>query len=136
MITHTTTKRIRYGETDQMGYLYYGNYALYYEIGRVELLRSLGMSYRILEQECGVMMPVTAMQSRYVRPGKYDELVAITTTLRELPERQIVFHFELHNESGALLNGGRVSLCFVDMQTNARIACPGVLTKLLAPHFA
>ena len=119
-----------------MGYLYYGNYALYYEIGRVELLRSLGLTYRTIEEDWGVMMPVTAMHARYVRPGRYDRLVAITTELRALPERTIAFDFELRDEAGALLNGARVSLCFVEVDTQRRIACPRPLLDVLSPHFA
>ena len=119
-----------------MGYLYYGNYALYYEIGRVELLRSLGLSYKQMEQEWGVMMPVINMSSRYLRPALYDEKVAITTELRQLPSREITFHFTLRDASGKLLNGGRVELCFVEQASGNRISCPPALLSLLEAHFA
>ena len=121
-----------------MGYLYYGNYALYYEIGRVELLRSLGLTYRSFEEELGVMMPVLNMSARYVRPARYDDEVEIRTQLRRMPARDIVFDFELYGTGpGAkLLNGGRVALCFVEIASGGRVACPGVLADKLRPHFA
>eukprot|EP00903_Cladosiphon_okamuranus_P000129 g129.t1 len=97
-----------------MGYLYYGNYAQYYEIGRTEMIRSLGLSYKAMEAEHSVMMPVMSLQCRYVRPARYDEEITIRTTLRHLPDRTITFHMELLNEAGKLVNGGTVKLCFVD----------------------
>ena len=91
MYTHEFQKRVRYGETDQMGYLYYGNYPQYYEIGRVEMLRSLGLTYKAMEEEQGILMPVVSMNIRYVRPAHYDELITIRTTLRQLPGKFITF---------------------------------------------
>ncbi|MDZ7878692.1 MAG: thioesterase family protein [Saprospiraceae bacterium] len=135
MFTHETQARVRYGETDQMGYLYYGNYALYYEVGRVEMLRSLGLTYREMESSLGIMMPVMSLQMRYVRPALYDELITIRTTLRELPTSTITFHHELYNEKKKLLNGGSVKLCFVDMATNKTVAPPQYMTGKLAPFF-
>jgi acyl-CoA thioester hydrolase len=135
MFTHETQVRVRYGETDQMGYLYYGNYALYYEVGRAEMIRSLGLSYQVMEKEFGVMMPVMSLQMRFVRPALYDELVTIRTTLRELPTGTITFHHELFNEKNKLLNGGSVKLCFVEMATNKTVAPPLYLAEKLAPFF-
>jgi acyl-CoA thioester hydrolase len=135
MFTHETQVRVRYGETDQMGYLYYGNYALYYEVGRAEMIRSLGLSYQVMEKEFGVMMPVMSLQMRFVRPALYDELVTIRTTLRELPTGTITFHHELFNEKKKLLNGGSVKLCFVEMATNKTVAPPQYLVDKLAPFF-
>jgi acyl-CoA thioester hydrolase len=135
MFTYETQVRVRYGETDQMGYLYYGNYALYYEVGRAEMIRSLGLSYQIMEKELGVMMPVMSLQMRFVRPALYDELVTIRTTLRELPTGTITFHHELFNEKKKLLNGGSVKLCFVEMATNKTVAPPPYLMDKLAPFF-
>jgi acyl-CoA thioester hydrolase len=135
MFTHETTARVRYGETDQMGYLYYGNYALYYEIGRAEMIRSLGLSYQEMEKQFGIMMPVMSLQMRFVRPALYDELVTIRTTLRELPSSTITFHHELFNEKKKLLNGGSVKLCFVEMATNKTVGTPQYLREKLAPFF-
>ncbi|MBR9921672.1 MAG: acyl-CoA thioesterase [Bacteroidetes bacterium] len=128
-------KRVRYAETDQMGYLYYGNYAYYYEIGRVEMMRSLGLSYQKMEKQLGIMMPVMHLEVRYLRPAFYDDLITIRTTLRKMPTDTIVFHMELFNEAGKLLNGGSVKLCFVDMKTNKRAQIPDTLHKALLPYF-
>lgn len=135
MYTHESTKRVRYGETDQMGYLYYGNYAQYYEIGRVEMMRALGVSYKQMEEELQVMMPVVTMETRYIRPAHYDELITIKTSIRELPEKYIIFHMELYNEAGKLINGGKVKLCFVDTTINKTVNCPTALLEQLKPFF-
>ncbi len=135
MYTHETQTRVRYGETDQMGYLYYGNYALYYEVGRAEMIRDLGLSYKEMESKLGIMMPVMSLQMRFVRPALYDELVTIRTTLRELPTSTITFHMELFNEKKKLLNGGLVKLCFVEMATNRTVAPPQYLIDKLQPFF-
>lgn len=135
MYTHRTTHRVRYGETDQMGYLYYGNYPLLYEIGRVEMLRELGLSYAELEAKHDVMMPVMSLNMRYVRPALYDELLTIATTLRQLPERTITFHVEIFNEKNKLVNGGSVKLCFVRPSDHKSIAAPELLLDKLLPHF-
>ncbi len=135
MLNHRTTKRVRYGETDQMGYLYYGNYPMLYEIGRVEMLRSLGLTYASLEEEHQVMMPVMSLQMRYVRPAKYDELLTISTTLRKLPISSITFQVEIFNEASKLVNGGSVKLCFVDKKSGQTIAPPSVLLHKLQPYF-
>lgn len=128
-------KRVRYGETDQMGYLYYGNYAQYYEIGRVEMLRSLGLTYKEMEQEHGIWMPVVALDMRFVRPGFYDELLTIRTTLRQLPEKFITFHMEIFNEKRKLVNGGSAKLCFLDAKTGRTISAPAFLLDKLQPYF-
>ncbi|MCB0664104.1 MAG: acyl-CoA thioesterase, partial [Saprospiraceae bacterium] len=121
--------------TDQMGYLYYGNYAQYYEIGRVEMIRSLGVSYKQLEEELGIMMPVMSMEVRYLRPLFYDNMVTIKTTLKEFPGDEIVFHVELYNEAGKIANGGKVKLCFVDIQSKKRVPTPEILLEKLRPYF-
>lgn len=135
MFTHEFQKRVRYGETDQMGYLYYGHYAAYYEIGRVEMLRSLGLTYKAMEEEYGILMPVMSLQMRFVRPAYYDELLTIRTTLRRLPDRTIVFHVEIFNEGGRLVNGGSVKLCFVAARTGKTVEAPAYLLEKLRPHF-
>jgi acyl-CoA thioester hydrolase len=135
MYTHRFQKRVRYGETDQMGYLYYGHYAQYYEIGRVEMLRSLGITYKDLEEKYNIFMPVLHLECRYVRPARYDELLTIETTLRKLPQKDIVFYMELKNEDGKIVNGGRVRLCFVDKLTTKVTTAPEILLTVLNPHF-
>lgn len=134
-LTTTTTHRVRYAETDQMGYVYYGNYAMLYEIGRVEMLRELGLSYAVMEAEMGVMMPVMSLNQRFVRPGRYDELLTIRTSLRQLPTNTITFHVEILNEKGKLVNGGSVKLCFVDTSSGRAVPAPEYLLQKLRPHF-
>ena len=135
MFVHEHKKRIRYGETDQMGYLYYGNYALLFEIGRVEAIRSLGISYKELEEKIGVMMPVLYMESRYVRPVKYDEEITIRTILKEMPTKMIEFHHEILNESGEIAHKGIVKLFFVDMKTNKRVSTPEYISSKISVYF-
>src|SRR4029079_6263659 len=102
MYESLTEVRVRYGETDQMGYLYYGYYALYYEVGRAEAIRQLGFTYRELE-EMGVMMPVVELNAKYLRPALYDNLITVKTILKQLPDGpKIQFHSELYNEEGQL----------------------------------
>ncbi len=134
MFIHETKVRVRYGETDQMGVVYYGNYALYYETGRVEALRSLGITYREME-ESGVQMPVLEMQCRYLAPALYDEHLTIRTIIREMPTARIAFDFEVLNEQAQLLNRGMVSLAFINTSTNRPTRCPAKLTGLLKPFF-
>lgn len=135
MIKTSFQKRVRYGETDQMGYLYYGNYAQYYEIGRVEMIRSLGLTYRQLEMEMGILMPVMNLNMRFVRPAHYDELLLIETSLRKFPEMFITFHVEIFNEKKKLVNGGDVKLCFVDAKSGKTVPTPDILQEKLKPYF-
>jgi acyl-CoA thioester hydrolase len=136
MYTSTTQIRVRYGETDQMGYLYYGFYALYYEQGRAEAIRQLGFTYKQLE-EAGVMMPVVEMNAKYFRPALYDDLVTVKTSLKVLDQTspQVQFHSELYNEAGKLLNEGVVTLVFFDPVTRRKIPMPDILHEKLAPYF-
>jgi acyl-CoA thioester hydrolase len=134
MFIHETKVRVRYGETDQMGVVYYGNYALYYEIGRVEALRSLGMTYREME-ESGVQMPVLEMRCRYLFPALYDEQLTIRTIIREMPTARITFDFEIVNERAQLINRGVVSLAFMNNSTKRPTRCPSQLAGLLMPFF-
>lgn len=135
MFVHEHQKRIRYGETDQMGYLYYGNYALLFEIGRVEAIRAMGTTYKHLEEELGIMMPVISMECRYLAPAKYDELITIRTILKELPTKIIAFHHEILSEEGKVIHKGMVKLFFVDMKTNKRVSTPPFLTDKIKHLF-
>ncbi|MBO9636765.1 acyl-CoA thioesterase [Siphonobacter aquaeclarae] len=135
MYTHDTTYRVCYADTDQMGYMYYGNYARLYEIGRVEALRSLGFRYRELE-ESGIMMPVYEMKTRYLQPAKYDELITVRTMITKLPSVRIAFQFELFNEENTLINTGEVTLVFVNMTSGRPVVAPAGLQDILRPHFA
>lgn len=116
MYKSETQLRVRYGETDQMGYVYYGNYGMYYEVARVESLRQLGVSYKELE-DMGVMMPVIENHTKFLAPALYDDLLTIVTTIREKPAVRIRFEYEIFNEAGKLINQGETLLVFVDKKT-------------------
>jgi acyl-CoA thioester hydrolase len=118
-----------------MGYLYYGFYALYYEVGRAEAIRDLGYTYRQLE-EMGVMMPVVELNSQYFRPALYDDLITVKTLLKELPEGpKIQFHSELYNEKNELLNKGVTTLVFYSAKEKKKVSMPDILQKRLEPFF-
>jgi len=128
-------KRVRYGETDMMGYLYYGNYAQLYEIGRVETMRSLGLTYRDLEVVYGVMMPVVHVDARYILPAKYDEELTIRTILTELPSRMIVFENEIFNDEMQMIHKAVVKLFFIEMSSGKKVSCPEYMLEKLRPLF-
>ena len=130
-----TQARVRYGETDQMGYLYYGNYAQYFEVGRVETIRSLGLTYKDMEEKDGIWLPVVSMQIRFVRPAYYDELLTIRSEIRKMPNTHITFHSELFNEKNKLVCAGSVRLCFFHGKNKRVIPAPDYLLDRLKPHF-
>ncbi|MFC7522740.1 acyl-CoA thioesterase [Parapedobacter sp. GCM10030251] len=134
MYTFETKVRVRYAETDQMGYVYYGNYAMYYEVGRVELFRSLGFSYKALE-DSGIMLPVIELQSKFLKPATYDEEITVKASLNEKPSVKIRFDYELFNQRGELLNTGSTTLVFVDKQRNKPCVAPADFLARLRRHF-
>lgn len=134
MYQSETTVRVRYGETDQMAYVYYGNYAMYYEVARVESLRQLGVTYKELEAS-GIMMPVLENHSKFLGPARYDELLRIVTTIREKPGVKIKFEYEIFNEQNKLINQGETLLVFVDRKTGRPIRTPEMMVNVLAPFF-
>lgn len=134
MFVHEEKIRVRYAETDQMGYVYYGNYAAYYEVARTEMLRTTGFSYKELE-EMGVMMPVLEMNIQYNQPAKYDELLTVKVIIKEKPAVRIKFDYEVYNEKGALLNTGNTQLVFVDMARNRPCKAPDVFMQKMEPYF-
>lgn len=130
MYTSETTVRVRYAETDKMGYAYYGNYAQYYEVGRVEALRQLGTSYKEMEDN-GVMLPVYTCNLKYLKPALYDDLLVVKTTIKELPTAKISFDYEIYNQCGDLLNIGNTVLVFINMKTNKPCPAPdSFITKI------
>jgi acyl-CoA thioester hydrolase len=135
MFKHSYYKRVRYGETDQMGYLYYGHYPLLYEIGRVEAIRSIGLSYKILEEVHRVMMPVISVEARYIKPALYDDNLRIDTILTEMPRRIIEFDFEIFNSLNELLHTAKVKLVFVHMETQKMVSTPDYLKDALKLYF-
>ncbi|WP_426329396.1 acyl-CoA thioesterase [Pedobacter sp. R-06] len=134
MYSHSTKIRVRYGETDQMGYMYYGNYAQYYEVGRVEMLRSLGMSYSSMEAD-GIMMPVLELKCKYIKPALYDQEITVKTIIKALPGIRIFFEYELYNEKEELINIGATTLVFVDMKKNKPTNPPENFMQKLSVFF-
>jgi acyl-CoA thioester hydrolase len=126
--------RARYGETDQMGYVYYGNYASYYEVARVESLRQLGLSYRELEN-MGVMMPVLENHSKFLGPAVYDEQLKIITTIRTRPGVRIKFEYDIYNENDKLIHQGETLLAFVNRESGRPCRPPDIFDNLLKPFF-
>lgn len=135
MFEASTQIRVRYAETDQMGYVYYGNYATYFEVARVETLRQMGLSYKELEDQ-GVMMPVLENWSKYIAPAKYDELLTIKVIIKEQPQVRITFDYEIFNDSGALIHIGQTKLVFVDINTRKPCQIPADFRNVINPHFA
>lgn len=127
-----TTLRVRYGETDQMGYCYYGNYAQYFEVGRVEALRDVGMSYKSLEDQ-GVMLPVADFQVSYKVPAKYDDALTIITHINEVKGPRLIFDYTIINEEGKTVATATTVLVFVSKETMRPIAPPAAFVKLMSP---
>jgi acyl-CoA thioester hydrolase len=135
MFSAETQIRVHYALTDQMGYVYYGHYAQFYEIGRAEAIRELGFTYREIE-DSGVIMPVGSMSCKYLRPARYDDLITVKTMLRDLPEgNKIIFQHEIYNERDELLNKGEVTLYFMDRSGTRSAEIPEFLLKILKNYF-
>ena len=135
MYVAETKLRVRYAETDQMGYVYYGNYATYYEIGRVEVLRSLGFSYKQLEEEVGVMMPVLELQVQYKAPAYYDDELRLEVTVPEMPQSRMRFEYKLFNAAGKLINVGATTLAFINKSSGRPCRVPDALKEVMDPYF-
>ena len=135
MFTFKTQIRVHYALTDQMGVVYHGHYAQFYEIGRTEALRSLGLTYKEVEA-LGIIMPVTEIHSRFLRPALYDDLITVITTIKDLPvHHKITFHSEIYNEKNELLNVGDVYLYFMDSKTMKRCEMPIQIKEKLVDFF-
>jgi acyl-CoA thioester hydrolase len=135
MIKAETKLRVRYGETDQMGYAYYGVYAQYYEVGRVEAMRLLGFSYKDVEAR-GILMPVIEYTINYKKPAFYDDEITVVTMIREIPRSaRITFEYECYNSAKELLNTGRVTLVFIDKQKNKPVVPPDWFISAVQKYF-
>lgn len=130
MNTHKINLRVRYAETDQMGVVYHGNYAQYFEIGRVEWLRNQGVSYKELEEN-GIMLPVVSLSMNYKKPAFYDEELTVVTTLKYLGGAKIEFEYEILNQKQELLTTAHTVLVFVDMKTKRPIQVPTFLEQMI-----
>jgi len=134
MITKDFEIRVRYKETDAMGVLHHSNYLVYYEQARTEFLRGFGTSYRELE-ESGVMLPVSEVTMKFLRPARYDDVVTVRITLPELPGARLIFDHEVYDAAGQLLNTGRVTLAYVDAATRRPRRAPADHIDLFRPYF-
>ncbi|MEO0528626.1 MAG: thioesterase family protein [Bacteroidota bacterium] len=122
--------RVRYSETDQMGVVYHGNYAQYMEMGRVEWLRALGISYKSMEEN-GIKLPVISLQMNFKKPALYDDKIKVVTLLKKTPSVRIEFDYKIYNEIGEILVEANTVLAFINMKTNRPVKCPDyVLEKL------
>lgn len=122
--------RVRYAETDQMSYVYYGVYAQYYEVGRVELLRSIGISYKTIES-LGYTLPVVNLNINYKKPAFYDDELTIKTSILKMPTSKITFYHKIYNEENYLINTGEVTLAFINNKTRRVCSAPDfILDKL------
>lgn len=134
MYQSQTTLRTRYAETDQMGVVYYGNYPQYFEVGRVEALRALDLSYKQMEDD-GIMLPVLKLEIKYLKPALYDDELTIKTFIKQMPLSRIQFEHEIYNSTEELLTLGIVELVFVDQESRKPRRCPQTLKDRILPYF-
>jgi len=135
MFKASTQIRVRYAETDQMNVVYHGNYAQYFEASRGEAIRGLGITYKEME-EAGVIMPIVELNTKYLRPAHYDDLLTVVTELREWPtDHRIRFHHEVYNEAGKLLTTGTVLLYFLQSADMSKTMMPEMLAEKLKVFF-
>ncbi len=133
MLNHRVFYRVCYADTDQMGYVYYGNYARFYEIARVETLRHIGVSYKVLE-EAGIGLPVYENYSKFHAPALYDDLIRIDCSLLKMPSARIEFEYKIYNPLDVLLHEGRTTLVFMDLVSKKVVKAPDWLTKAILIH--
>lgn len=134
MYSCDTQIRVRYGECDQMGYLHHSNYARYYEVARVELMRSLGFPYGEMENS-GIIMPVLNMECKFIKPVLYDEMVTVRATISEMPKTRMKLAYEVFNNKAVKVNQGATDLCFVDSKSRRPMRCPDNIADILNSVF-
>lgn len=134
MIENQIDFRIRYGETDQMGYAHHANYPLYFEMGRIELLRDLGISYKKMEEE-GLILPVYSINTRFFKPATYDDKITLKTFLKTIPTARILFEYELYNEQKELISSGNTTLVFFDTHKKRPVNIPEKLLEKIHTFF-
>lgn len=134
MIHTTHTIRVRYAETDPMKYVYYGNYATYFEVARVELFRTLGMPYDDIEKQ-GIWLPVSEFSIKYLKPALYDQNLEIHTFIKKIPGIRIEFDYEIYNDSKEKITEAKTTLFFLDSKLNKVIKCPDFLMNLLLENW-
>jgi acyl-CoA thioester hydrolase len=126
--------RVRYGETDRMGYLYYGHYPEYFEVSRTDMIRSLGLSYKEIE-DMGIIMPVRNLRVDYRFPARYDELLTVKSCLNKLPEIKLDIDYEIKNEEEKVVCTGNTVLAFVDIKTRRPRRAPDFFLEAVRRYF-
>jgi len=135
MYESITTLRVRYAETDKMNVVYHGNYAQYFEVGRVEAIRQLGFSYKKMEED-GIIMPVVELNCKFLRPALYDDVLTIKTILKEMPtDHKMLFQQEIYNQANKLLTVGKVLLYLIDAKTTEKCSLPADWQVKLSEYF-
>lgn len=134
MIHSTNTLRVRYADTDPMKYVYYGNYAEYLEVARVELFRGIGMSYDEIEKR-GIWLPVSEFKIKYLQPARYDQILTIHTYVKKIPGVRIEFEYEIFGEEGERISEASTTLFFLDSARNKIVKCPDFLMQLILNHW-
>lgn len=129
-LSNTIQVRVRYNEVDRMGYLHHGNYAVYFEMGRTELIRSFGQSYKEYEDN-GIILPVSGLHFQFIKPAKYDEIVSIKTTLKEFKGIRLIFEYEIKDELNEIICIGSSSLIFANAETGKPSRPPEFFTRLI-----
>ena len=135
MFSFDTHVRVRYADTDQMQVVYHAKYIEYFEVGRTDSMRSLGITYKDVEQ-AGIIMPIVSVECKFIKPALYDDFLTIRTSLLQLPkDHKIEFHQEVYNEKNQLLCKGKVSLYFMEKITFQKTGMPSMLATKLEPFF-
>lgn len=134
MINTTHSLRVRYAEADPMRYVYYGNYATYLEVARVELFRSIGISYDEIEK-LGILLPVSEYKIKYIKPALYDQVLTIKTSIKKRPGVRIIFDYEIYNEENQKITEASTTLFFLEAENNKIIKCPDFLLELIEKHW-
>jgi len=135
MYCHESHIRVRYGETDRMGYLYYGHYPEYFEVARTDMIRSLGISYKEMEDQ-GILLPVRSLHIDYKQPALYDEMLTVRSCLNSLPEIRLDIDYEIYNEQNILICKGNSVLVFVDAETRKPIRAPDSFLTSVQMYFS
>lgn len=130
MLKHTTSFRVRYAETDQMGVVYHGNYAQFFEIGRTEWLRSMGITYKYMEKT-GIMLPVISLNCNFKKSALYDDVLTVETFLKKTPSVKIEFEYKITNQHNELICSGNTVLAFINSETKRPIRCPNYILEKL-----
>lgn len=135
MFVHESKLKVRYVETDQMGIVHHSNYAQYYELARTECFEACsGMTYATMEAE-GVMLPILELQSRYLKPAYYNEVLTIKSIVTELPSVRLKVDYEIYNEANELINTGSTTLVFVNKQSRRPCQPPENFMKNVRQYF-